>query len=381
MAKGWTLLGVAVLVAVVLATVPTGREKLTVSFAPPLAGPRKLDVEESAAAAIRPGVLRRAKVWRPTDPAKFDFSSNPPDPAGTLSGPIVRCRFEPHEADGTTPKFRCVLPDGEVIKVKYGRRTGEIRAEIAATRLLSALGFGADAMYLVEHLRCYGCPPLPFEATWTLEHLGIDEVVAKRLPDDRYSDFKWVAVERRFPGREIEVGEQKGWAWYELDEIDPSVGAKRAEVDAFRLMAVFLGHWDNKAENQRLVCLSSTANNDCDKPFAIMQDLGATFGPNKIDLPHWRDTPIWSDAARCMVSMKSMPYGGATFVDRQISEGGRSLLARQLTALSREQTTTLFQAAHFNDTDSRGAAVGDWVEVFSDKVRQIKEAGPCPPST
>ena len=41
--------------------------------------------------------------------------------------------------------------------------------------------------------------------------------------------------------------------------VDPSKGgAPRAHVDALRLLAVFLAHWDNKAENQRLVCLSET---------------------------------------------------------------------------------------------------------------------------
>jgi hypothetical protein len=40
-----------------------------------------------------------------------------------------------------------------------------------------------------------------------------------------------------------------------LPLVDPAKGgATRAELDALRLTAILLGHWDNKASNQRLVC-------------------------------------------------------------------------------------------------------------------------------
>src|SRR5439155_19213676 len=177
--------------------------------------------------------------------AHVDFSGDPPDPAGTLSDPVVRCRFLPKSAHGTTPKFDCVLPGGEIVKVKYGL-SAEIPAEIIASRLLTALGFGADRMFLVPRVRCYGCPHFPFYVTWALDRLSARDAVSRYLPEDRYTDFEWPAVERRFEGAAIETEESHGWAWYELDRIDPPVGASRAEVDALRLLAMFLAHWDNK---------------------------------------------------------------------------------------------------------------------------------------
>ena len=63
-----------------------------------------------------------------------------------------------------------MLPDGEVVKVKYGH-TGEIHAELAASRLLAALGFGADRMYLVPRLRCFGCVRTPFYTVWALDYV------------------------------------------------------------------------------------------------------------------------------------------------------------------------------------------------------------------
>ena len=77
-------------------------------------------------------------------------------------------------------------------------------------------------------------------------------------------------------------------------------GAPRAHVDALRLLSVFLAHWDNKSENQRLVCLSEKDWPDggtCRAPLAMLQDIGAAFGPKKVDLEGWTKAPIWANRA------------------------------------------------------------------------------------
>jgi hypothetical protein len=199
----------------------------------------------------------------------------------------------------------------------------------------------------------------------------------------RVVDFGSAVIERQMEGDRIEAYDGQGWAWFELSAVDPSRGGStRAEVDALRLAAVFLGHWDNKAENQRLVCPPAGAAADaaCAAPFAIVQDLGATFGPVKVDLPNWRRTPVWSDAKACAVSMHAMPYRGATFPDVRISEAGRRLLLRLLDQLSAQQVLDLFEHSGLVgfdqlSADARGAEA--WAAVFRDKVRQIRDAGPC----
>ena len=350
---------------------PTGREQSPIAFAAPR--PKTpWPLGAVAPEAQRTEALRRARVWIASNTAAADLASNPPDPAGTLSGSIVRCRYLDGAAHGTTAKFDCVLPDGEVVKVKYGH-TGEIQAEVAATRLLTALGFGADYMYLVARLRCYGCVRSPFYTNWVFDRVRARELLVRSIPDDAYSDFESVSVERRFGGLPIEAGAREGWAWFELDTIDPSLEAGQAERDALRLAAVLIAHWDNKASNQRLVCLAPapSAPTPCPRPFALINDLGATFGPNKVDLDHWKAAPIWSDRARCTVSMDQFPYSGSTFYVTTISEAGRQLLARQLTALSEGQILALFSAAHF--PDERG-----WTAAFRDRVRRIADGPPCP---
>jgi hypothetical protein len=315
--------------------------------------------------------------------AQFDFAANPPH--GFQRSDEVSCRFTAEKLSGRTPKFHCQLPDGRVVKVKYGKQNAELEAEVAGTRLLRALGFGADDMFTVRAVHCAGCPRLPFhslrcreffDADWLCFGGGLDYGVVRT--------FTSAVIERRLDGSVIEGFEDQGWSWYELDRIDPARGgASRAEVDALRLMAVMLGHWDNKGPNQRLLCPAGRelAGGGCAAPLAMIQDLGATFGPLSVDLPNWRAAPIWQDRAACIVSMRTLPYAGATFIDVRISDAGRLLLAGLLEQLSTPQLADLFTASgmiQYDAIDATARGVDGWVGVFRDKVRAIRSGGACP---
>ena len=55
------------------------------------------------------------------------------------------------------------------------------------------------------------------------------------------TELQILGLEQRLPGRKIEAFEDQGWNWYELPQVDEAAGgASRAELDAFRLMAVLL---------------------------------------------------------------------------------------------------------------------------------------------
>lgn len=325
--------------------------------------------------AARTDALARARVFRDHyrfEASTIDFAA---DPNHTAVDPaLTTCRYRPDEVSGTTPKFDCELPNGQKIKVKYGW-TNEIPSEIAATRLLDAMGFGADRVSRVETVRCYGCPFQPFHTRGLIELLGLAGYFDKRIDYLSHRDFHNVSVERNLEGTPIEVGDERGWAFYELDEIDPSRGgASGAEVDALRLMAMFLHHWDNKSSNQRLICTDSRTA-DCTHPLAMIQDVGSVFGPRKVELVAWKSRPVWfGDRAMCRLSMRGMPYNGGTFEDIQISEAGRALLADRLRQLSAKQIETLFTVGGFED-------VPQWTAVFQDRVRQIVERQACPATT
>jgi hypothetical protein len=267
--------------------------------------------------------------------------------------------------------------------VKYGPGS-EVPAEVAATRLLTALGFGADTVTLAGRLRCYGCPTEPFVTAKVVGATRTEPLYERLVDDDSFEEFEWAGIEQKFAARPIESESEKGWAFFELDSVDPSKGgAPRAHVDALRLLAVFLAHWDNKAENQRLVCLSESwpEGTRCPEPFLLLQDLGSTFGPKRVDLDGWGASKIWQDRMACMLSMDELPYSGGTFGPTRVSERGRRFLAKLLEQLTDAQLADLFTDARFDKPRNalRGSApIAEWVRVFKARVRTISEGPPCP---
>src|SRR3954471_704579 len=91
-------------VAIAAWLLPTGRELSPSPFASPRPHTTWPLTAENAEDE-RTAALRQARVWMPATPASVDLSANPPDPGGTLSDPIVRCRYLDGPARGTTAKF------------------------------------------------------------------------------------------------------------------------------------------------------------------------------------------------------------------------------------------------------------------------------------
>ena len=362
-----------------------------------------LDLPRDKADELRRDALARALLWLEPKP-DLDLRSNPRDPFGDAEQAI--CKFHPLKMGGSTAKFACVFAGGEVLKVKYGPNP-EIHTEVAATRLLHALGAGADWMYVLKRLRCFGCPE-NLEMMLSCISSPFKEFVAQcaplygeitatgefkpRIDYSKYVHYETVAVERRLEGKEIEAENKSGWGFDELDKVQVSAReGTRAKRDALRLIAVFLNNWDNRADNQRLLCLTGgarRADGGCPRPFAYMQDVGGTFGrvggdkeQRKLDLAGWRAVPIWKDAATCRVKIESPPLHGSTFGEAVISERGRSYLAARLRRLTTEQIRDLFEGARFAEYEAASGperGVDDWVMAFQEKVRQITTRKPCP---
>ena len=341
--------------------------------------------DQATAQRVRADALASARVWsQPRVPvSQFDFTANP---AGEFqASDEVSCRFKVQKLSGGTPKFHCELPDGRVLKIKYGKRNPELQAEVAGTRLLRALGFTADDVFRVRAVHCAGCPRFPFQSLRCHERLNLDRLCfGGGLNGGHVRTFTSAVIERRLEGKAIETHDGQGWSWFELDRVNPERGgSSRAEIDAFRLIAVVLAHWDNKAPNQRLLCPpgQELGGGGCRAPLAMIQDLGATFGPTKVDLPNWRAAPVWQARPTCTVSMSTLPYSGATFPEQRISEAGRVLIAGLLEQLSTRQLEDLFTASGIVDYDGIAAesrAAAEWVKVFREKVRAVREGPACP---
>ena len=315
-------------------------------------------------------VIARSQIWTPTNVRTMDIRTGPQEPGAFPFTATVTCDYYQKDLSGASPKFPCRTGADEM-KVKYGPNNAEVFGEVAATRLMWALGFGADRMYPVKVV-CRGCPSsLGGIARENQEYL-----------------FDPATIERKMPGRELEP--ESAWSWTELDAMDEARGgAPLAHRDALKLLAVFMQHTDTKPEQQRIICLgeatgeSVTAAN-CARPFMMVSDVGLTFGRANLfntngkgmNFVAWGATPVWKEGGKCVGNLSKSATG--TLDDPVISEEGRAFLANLLMQLSDDQIAGLFEAARVTlrlrdpGKESSGlATVGEWVEVFKRKRAEI----------
>jgi hypothetical protein len=242
---------------------------------------------------------------------------------------------------------------------------------VLGSRLLWALGFGADRLYPVQVI-CRGCSSDP----WT-----------QRAPVPGEQVFNPAAIERKPKGHEMKSEHKGGWAWPELDVIDENQGgAPRAHRDALKLLAVFMQHTDNKQEQERLLCLPKgrTEGAGCEQPFMMMHDVGLTFGQanlfnrtsvGSVNFDQWSKTPVWKNAPACIGNLSKSATG--TLKDPLISEAGRQFLADRLEQLSDPQLHDLFEVARVDQRSRRPnsaeppATIDEWVAAFKHKRDEI----------
>ena len=334
---------------------------------------QQLDGHRSLSRDARIAFIRRAQVWSPTNIPSMDIRTGPGGAGAFQPNELVTCDYTDARLHGGTRKFHCRLPNGDIVKVRYGTSNGEVLASVLATRLLWALGFAADRVYPVR-VTCRGCSSDP----WT-----------DPSSRNQVRDFDPAAIERGPAGHEMwnDNDDRKwGWDWRELDLVDPAQGGAPPEQrDALKLLAVFIQHTDTKTRQQRLLCAPDqvTAPEQCDKPFLMLHDVGVTFGRannrnrgsvGSANLEEWISQPVWKDPAACVGNLDKSMTG--TLGDPAISEAGRKFLADLLVQLTDRQVRDLFEVARVDRRiNSDGAAVGahvdDWVAAFNAKRQQI----------
>lgn len=333
---------------------------------------------------LRLDAIRRAEVWRPTNVAANDIAVGPRIPGRFAANSTVRCTYVDEKLSGRSPKFACEIPPADEVKVKYGRTNGEVYAEVAATRLLWALGFGADAMYPVKVV-CKGCPPDP---------------KTDMRPARGETTFSPAAIERKMPGTELTWNDREGWSWNELDLMDERRSpAQQAHRDALKLLAAMLQHSDSKPQQQRLVCLDAKPATEgrgkkkkvtsCERPFLMINDLGLTFGesnawnrnsPGSAHFEKWSQEPVWRKPETCEANLSGSLTG--TLKHPVISEAGRKFLADLLSKLTDRQITALFEVAGLPARaraagQDSGDSIRDWVSAFKAKRDAIVQHS-CP---
>jgi hypothetical protein len=318
----------------------------------------------------RAAAISRAQVWMPTNIRAMNLMTGPTGPQSFPHRATVTCDFVAKELSGMSPKFACRIGRDDEVKVKYGGSNGEVYAEVAASRLLWALGFGADHMYPVRVV-CRGCPR-EFNGT-------------ARGDGDREFVFDPAVIERKMSGHEIAAE----WSWRELERVSEEAGgAPLAHRDALKLLAVFLQHTDSKPQQQRLICLDkgpAAGAAECARPFMLINDVGLTFGraslfnenePSGMNLTAWKKTPVWKDSTGCVGHLPKSFSG--TLAYPAISEAGRRFLAGLLVQLTDAQIADLFTAARVTlrartpgDATDGFATIEEWADAFRAKRAEI----------
>ena len=352
------------------------------------------------------------------------------DNRGFLPDEKVYCRFTFHRKSGSSPKFRCYLTDpnynyynkdrslvegaiatddqgylldsygeqifedgkakalkADKIRIKYtmGKpRHREVFTEIAASRVFWSLGLYHDSMYPVQ-VKCLGCSVNPHKDSQKYPVAGIQK-------------FFPASLERKLPGKEIEVKNDQGWGMGELEKkYERSENSAKIEIEAFFLATNLFNYHNPLWFQNRITCLDGHYDKTtgvCDKPVLYIHDLGSTFGSNGLfqnprgDYAAWHDKGVFEDPATCKVR--------GNFGDiKYISESSRFFLMQRLSVLTEEKVRAIFAAAHFELVDDklrddislqnpslRGSeldrvVLDKWVYTFMDRIREI-EAARCP---
>jgi hypothetical protein len=325
----------------------------------------------------RRAYLRRAQIWHHVDVPSMDVRRGPELPGAFAPMQDVTCRYDDKKMGGTTPKFSCVVPPDDDVKVRYRPWNGKVYAAVAATRLFWALGFATDAEYPVR-VTCLECPADP----WSKKEPRLPQVVFARAVIERHPDVE-IAV----------AGKDSEWGWDELKLVDEAQGgATGAQLDGAKLLAAFVQHTDNKAINQNLGCLRENVRRDeagietCEAPLLVVSDLGNTFGHGSFihartvgsaNYHEWSGVSLWKDPARCQAELPGN-FMHPTLKHPVISEAGRRFLADLLGQLTDDQIRGLFEVSDMPDRGwrepedrDRNGTVDQWVAAFHARRDQI----------
>ena len=280
-----------------------------------------------AANAKESGVL-----WRNVNVRSQDLFYGP---GGKAAAPdISKITFIREEKGGYSTKYRIRDGSDRVWVAKIGK---EAQSETAAVRLLSALGYHTERVYLVPRVT------IPGKGTFS---------------------------NVRFEARPESVDRGKEWKWSN----NPFVGTQ--QLQGLKLMMAIFNNWDMKNANN--IILKSENNR-----FYVVSDLGATFGKMGISsfpLLRWigrtRNEP--EDYYRSDEFIKKVDDKGRVKVAfngknsgelKNISVGQARWLADLLTQLSDRQIRDAFRSANYTPTQ-----IDLLTKAFKNRVLQLDEA-------
>ena len=202
-------------------------------------------------------------LWR--DPGAIADKDLTWGPGSAERQPQPPFTFLKEDVSGSKPKVRVRDARGVQWNVKFAGPTpdkNEVHAEVAASRLLWALGYIAEENYFV--------PQGTIEAVKDLERA--------RASIDKDGSFRNARFERRDPHTE-----RMASSW-PLDA-NPFVGSK--ELSGLKIFLALVNNWDNKPENTAIDRVTTPSGVEEQYLFS---DWGASFG-RMSGPPSWEPAP------------------------------------------------------------------------------------------
>ena len=188
--------------------------------------------------------------------------------------------FSEEQMSGSTPKFKVIDSAGTSWKVKLGV---EAKPETVATRFVWAAGYATDEDYFLPDIEIRNLPA----------HLHRGE--RYRLPGGKFKDARLE--------RDISSEKTAGiWRWKDSS----FVGTR--EWNGLRVLMGLINNWDVKDVNNSVYTRKSDGDAGPDARYIyVISDLGATFGPNRLDLGHKRNKGDLKHYARTHFVHKTRP--------------------------------------------------------------------------
>ena len=202
------------------------------------------------------GPRATAILWRePTDIASRNLLYGAGGEDHQPHGPFT---FIEEDLKGSNPKFDIRDQDGVKWRVKLG---AEARPEVAASRLVWAVGYFTNEDYFVEDLHVQDMPPHL--------HRGQNLVAADGSVHN-------VRLKRSAKGQE-KLGI---WQWGS----NPFTGTR--ELNGLRVMMALINNWDLKDSNNAVYQEKHNDGSTTPEQVYLVSDLGASFGTTGFVLSH-----------------------------------------------------------------------------------------------
>lgn len=300
-----------------------------------------------------------ATLWRPPNNISsrnlFNGPGNPKD------APRAPFEFVKEDLEGTNPKFTVRDANGVHWKVKVGV---EARPEVAAARLLWAVGYFTADYYFLPSIRVENMPAL------------------KRGEKLRGPDGAFYGARLK---REPDHGKKiAAWRWRK----NPFIGTR--EFNALRVMMAVINNWDLKTVNNAILHVPGLNASKAEEVYMI-SDLGSSFGTSnwirpldhaKGNFVSYNDSrfikkitndyvdlniatrPAIINAVNLPLYLKYLKMG---WIGKRIPRADARWTGQLLAGLSRQQIKDAFRAAGYGPNEIDG-----FTDVFLSRIAELK---------